>query len=111
MPRPAPVTIATRSPRSTTPDSFPTGRSGLVAASSRRWPTWRGPIVGRGRDEPPVHFSLLMQSTVEPVEAPAGIGEEDAAPDDSPAGVASKVKLHVVVSAPEFERAIDAAFR
>jgi len=52
-----------------------------------------------------------MQSTVEPVETPAGIGEEDAAPDDSPAGVASKVKLHVVVSAPEFERAIDAAFR
>jgi trigger factor len=48
-----------------------------------------------------------MQSTVEPVESL----EEDAAPDDSPAGVASKVKLHVTVPAPEFERAIDAAFR
>ncbi|MDQ1380944.1 MAG: trigger factor, partial [Actinomycetota bacterium] len=48
-----------------------------------------------------------MQSTVEPVE----IEEENAAPDDSPAGVASRVKLHVTVPAPEFERAIDAAFR
>jgi trigger factor len=48
-----------------------------------------------------------MQSTVEPVE----IEEENAAPDDSPAGVASRVKLHVTVPATEFERAIDAAFR
>jgi trigger factor len=48
-----------------------------------------------------------MQSTVEPVES----DEENDAPDDSPAGVANKVKLHVVVPAPEFERAIDAAFR
>jgi trigger factor len=48
-----------------------------------------------------------MQSTVEPVES----DEENDAPDDSPAGVASKVKLHIVVPAPEFERAIDAAFR
>lgn len=48
-----------------------------------------------------------MQSTVEPVESLT----DDAAPDDSPAGVASKVKLHVTVPAPEFERAIDAAFR
>ncbi|HUI49881.1 MAG TPA: trigger factor [Acidimicrobiia bacterium] len=48
-----------------------------------------------------------MQSTVEPVES----DEETAAPDDSPAGVASRVKLHVVVPATEFERAIDAAFR
>ena len=37
-------------------------------------------------------------------------GENDT-PDDSPAGVASRVKLHVAVPAPEFERAIDAAFR
>ena len=36
---------------------------------------------------------------------------ETEAPDDSPAGVANKVKLHVVVPAPEFERAIDAAFK
>src|SRR4051812_28533038 len=48
-----------------------------------------------------------MQSTVEPVESDA----ETEAPDDSPAGVANRVKLHVVVPAPEFERAIDAAFR
>jgi trigger factor len=48
-----------------------------------------------------------MQSTIEPVE----IDEENATPDDSPAGVANKVKLHVVVPATEFERAIDAAFR
>jgi trigger factor len=48
-----------------------------------------------------------MQSTVEPVES----DEENDAPDDSPAGVANKVKLHIVVPAPEFERAIDAAFR
>jgi hypothetical protein len=48
-----------------------------------------------------------MQSTVEPVET----DEENDAPDDSPAGVANKVKLHIVVPAPEFERAIDAAFR
>ena len=64
-------------------------------------------IVGRSRCEPPVHLLLLMQSTVEPVES----DEENAAPDDSPAGVASRVKLHVTVPAPEFERAIDAAFR
>jgi trigger factor len=51
-----------------------------------------------------------MQSTVEPVE-PVATGDEDATPDDRPAGVASKVKLHVVVPASEFERAIDAAFR
>ncbi len=65
------------------------------------------PMVGRSGRAPPVHSLLLMQSTVEPVESL----EEDAAPDDSPAGVASKVKLHVTVPAPEFERAIDAAFR
>src|SRR3954471_20569968 len=55
----------------------------------------------------PVHSFLLMQSTVEPVESDG----ETEAPDDSPAGVANRVKLHVVVPAPEFERAIDAAFR
>jgi trigger factor len=65
------------------------------------------PMVGRSTRAPPVHSLLLMQSTVEPVESL----EEDAAPDDSPAGVSSKVKLHVTVPAPEFERAIDAAFR
>jgi trigger factor len=65
------------------------------------------PMVGRGGRAPPVHSLLLMQSTVEPVESLT----DDAAPDDSPAGVASKVKLHVTVPAPEFERAIDAAFR
>jgi trigger factor len=64
-------------------------------------------IVGRRRDEAPVHCFLLMQSTVEPVASDA----ESDAPDDSPAGVASRVKLHVVVPATEFERAIDAAFR
>ncbi len=52
-----------------------------------------------------------MQSTVEPVETPVGDDEENATPDDSPAGVANKVKLHIVVPAPEFEKAIDAAFR
>ncbi len=52
-----------------------------------------------------------MQSTVEPVETPVGDDEENAAPDDSPAGVANKVKLHIVVPATEFEQAIDAAFR
>jgi len=52
-----------------------------------------------------------MQSTVEPVESPVGNDEENAAPDDSPAGVASRVKLHIVVPATEFERAIDAAFK
>ncbi len=52
-----------------------------------------------------------MQSTVEPVESPVGNDEENATPDDSPVGVANKVKLHVVVPAPEFEQAIDAAFR
>src|SRR3989441_9244519 len=69
---------------------------------TRRWYA-----VGRDRRGPPVHLLLLMQSTVEPVES----DEENAAPDDSPAGVASRVKLHVTVPAPEFERAIDAAFR
>src|SRR5665811_1402247 len=59
----------------------------------------------------PVHLLLLMQSTVEPVESPIGNDEENAAPDDSPAGVASRVKLHIVVPATEFERAIDAAFK
>src|SRR5438445_11591862 len=39
-----------------------------------------------------IHCLLLMQSTVESVEG-------------------NKVKLHVTVPAPEFERAIDAAFR
>src|SRR3954469_19377249 len=48
-----------------------------------------------------------MQSTVEPVESDG----ETEAPDDSPAGVANRVKLHVVVPAPEFDKAIDAAFR
>ena len=56
-----------------------------------------------------------MQSTVTPVDSDEQInsepGEERTQPDDSPAGVANKVKLHVVVPAPEFERAIDAAFR
>jgi len=52
-----------------------------------------------------------MQSTVEPVESPVANDEETEAPDDSYAGVANKVKLHVVVPAPEFERAIDAAFK
>ncbi len=52
-----------------------------------------------------------MQSTVEPLETPIGSDEENATPDDSPAGVASRVKLHIVVPAPEFERAIDQAFR
>src|SRR5437879_572870 len=69
---------------------------------TRRWY-----VVGRDRRGPPVHLLLLMQSTVEPVES----DDENAAPDDSPAGVASRVKLHVTVPAPEFERAIDAAFR
>ena len=48
-----------------------------------------------------------MQSTIEPVESV----EENDAPDDSPAGVANRVKLHVVVPASEFEKAIDAAFK
>src|SRR5262245_46853070 len=48
-----------------------------------------------------------MQSTVEPVVADA----DETAPDDSAAGVANRVKLHIVVPASEFERAIDAAFR
>src|SRR5437763_1818580 len=69
---------------------------------TRRWY-----VVGRDRRGPPVHLPLLMQSTVEPVDS----DEENAAPDDSPAGVASRVKLHVIVPAPEIERAIDAAFR
>src|SRR5256885_13374386 len=69
---------------------------------TRRWY-----VVDRERRGPPVHLLLLMQSTVEPVDS----DEENAAPDDSPAGVASRVKLHVTVPAPEFERAIDAAFR
>jgi trigger factor len=68
-------------------------------------------MVGRGRCEPPVHLLLLMQSTVEPVESPVGTDGETGTPDDSPAGVASRVKLHVTVPATEFERAIDAAFR
>ena len=59
----------------------------------------------------PVHSFLLMQSTVEPVETTVTTDEETEAPDDSYAGVAKKVKLHVVVPAPEFERAIDAAFK
>jgi trigger factor len=64
-------------------------------------------IVGRDRRTSPVHFFLLMQSTIEPVET----GDENEAPGDTPAGVASRIKLHIVVPAPEFERAIDAAFR
>jgi trigger factor len=52
-----------------------------------------------------------MQSTVEPVETPSTTDGETEAPGDTPAGVANKVKLHVVVPAPEFERAIDAAFK
>jgi len=48
-----------------------------------------------------------MQSTIEPVESV----EENDAPDDSPAGVANRVKLHIVVPASEFEKAIDAAFK
>src|SRR5689334_22805905 len=51
-----------------------------------------------------------MQSTVEPVHS----DEESAADDEevpTTAGPVSKVKLHVTVSAAEFDKDIDAAFR
>src|SRR5262245_50381195 len=54
-------------------------------------------MVGRA----PVHCSFPMQSTVEPVAS----DEETAGPPPS------RVRVHVSVSADEFEKAIDAAFR
>ena len=49
----------------------------------------------------PIHSFSLMQSTIEPVQ-----GDEE-----TPGALTSKVKLHVSVSAAEFDKALDAAFR
>jgi len=47
-----------------------------------------------------VDSSVLMQSTVEPVQ-----GDADSTEDDTSATPVSKVKVHVTVSAGEFENA------
>ena len=55
----------------------------------------------------PLHSTLLMQSTVEPV-----TGDEETEPDEpTNAGPVQKVKLHISVPAAEFDKAIDSAFR
>src|SRR5436309_3959991 len=58
----------------------------------------------------PLHSSLPMQSTVEPVDADEQSDDAGEAKTTTPS-LNNRVKVHVSVPAAEFEKAIDAAFR